>query len=350
MLRIRFTAEDLLDTRFADGPAPLMELELAVAMLQRRDAEAVSARRHRALGGPAGRAVARSVAPLSELVPPTGAGPFFLDPLSPDLEGGLELVRSAANTLVRSELARICRNGLPVTPLMHGLANEDRQAWQHLEGSLRACHTALVDTVWPRLRAGFDTDLAWRGQVQREQGLRGMLAGLHPGSRWRGATLEIPVAREADIRLEGGGVLLLPSAQWTGEPLSGMLPDGSLLLLYPALTPLPQLAEEAPAPGADPDDPAAALLGRTRAAVLRATLREPTTSRLAHELGISVASASEHARALRRAGLVSTARAGRAVRHSCTSLGHRLLVAAQAPMPQAPAPHAAAAARTGGRA
>ncbi|MET8630122.1 regulator [Kitasatospora sp. NPDC004669] len=112
VLRIRFTAEDLLGTRFADGPAPLMELELAVAMLQRRDAGAAFARRHRLLGATA----TRSVAPLSELVPATGAGPFFLDPLSIDLEHGLESVRSSANTLVRSELDRICRNGLPVTP------------------------------------------------------------------------------------------------------------------------------------------------------------------------------------------------------------------------------------------
>jgi DNA-binding transcriptional ArsR family regulator len=332
-LRIHFTAEDLLGTRFADGPAPLMELELAVAMLQRRDVGPAFARRHRLLGATAGR----SVAPLRELVPASGAGPFFLDPLSTDLAHGLESVRSSTNTLVRSELDRVCRNGLPVTPLMRGLASEDRQAWQHLEGSLRAAHAALVETVWPRLRAGFDTDVAWRGQVQREQGLRGMLAGLHPGSRWRGSTLEIAVAKQVEYRLEGGGVLLLPSAQWTGEPLCGPLPDGSLLLVYPALTPLPYLAEESPAPGADPDEPVAALLGRTRSAVLRLTLREPTTSQLARELGISVASASEHARALRRAGLVSTVRAGRAVRHSCTLLGHRLLAAAQAPAPR-PAP------------
>lgn len=93
-----------------------------------------------------------------------------------------------------------------------------------------------------------------------------MLAGLHPGSRWRESTLEIPVAREAEYRPEGGGVLLLPSAQWTGEPLCGPMPDGSLLLLYPALTPLPYLPEDTPAPGADPDEPVAALLGRTRSA------------------------------------------------------------------------------------
>ncbi|RKT19489.1 helix-turn-helix protein [Streptomyces sp. 1114.5] len=345
VLRIHFTAEDLLGTRFADGPAPLLELELTVAMLQRPGVDPAFARRNRLLGA----AASRSVVPLTELVPATGAGPFFLDPLSVDLEHGLELVRSSTNEVVRSELDRICRNGLPVTPLMRGLANADRQAWRYLEDSLRTSHSALIDAVWPRLRTGFDIDLAWRGQVQREQGLRGMLAGLYPGSRWRGSTLEIAVARQLDFRLEGGGVLLLPSAQWTGEPLCGPLPDGPLLLVYPALTPLPHLPEEAPAPGAAPEEPVAALLGRTRSAVLRLTLREPTTSQLARELGISVASASEHTRTLRRAGLVSTVRAGRAVRHSCTPLGHRLLAAAQFPAPP-PLPDRAGAAVTASRA
>ncbi|GAA1937333.1 ArsR/SmtB family transcription factor [Kitasatospora viridis] len=334
MLRIHFTAEDLLDIRFADGPAPLVELELAVAMLQRHDAQRAFTRHRRSRAASA--ATARSLAPLTQLVPPTGTGPFFLDPLSSDLEDGLELVRSAGNGFVRSELDRICRNGLPVTPLMRSLAGEDRQAWHHLEFSMRTAHAALVESDWTQLCSGFAADLAWRGHVQREHGLRGMLAGLYPGSRWDGSTLEIAVDRQLEVRLEGGGVLLLPSAQWSGEPLCGPLPDGSLLLLYPALTPLACLAEDAPAPGADPDEPLAALLGRTRSAVLRLALIEPTTGQLAQQLGISAATASEHARALRRAGLLATVRTGRSVRHSCTQLGHRLLTASR-PLTAVPA-------------
>jgi DNA-binding transcriptional ArsR family regulator len=50
-----------------------------------------------------------------------------------------------------------------------------------------------------------------------------------------------------------------------------------------------------------------------------------TTSELALTLGISVASASTHAKTLRAAGLVATRRAGKAVRHVATPLGLRLL-------------------------
>jgi DNA-binding transcriptional ArsR family regulator len=323
VLRIHFTAEDLLGVRFADGPAPLIELELAVAMLQRRDADPGFARWRRDL---AARGAVAATATLRELVPPTGAGPLFLDPIAPDLDQGLELVRRSTTTLVRSELERVCGAGLPVTPLLKQLADQDQEAWHVLVDSLRSAYGSVIDSSWPRLRAGFDADLLWRGQVQREEGLRGMLAGLHPGSRWSGTTLEIPIAKELDIQLHGEGLVLLPSASWTGRPFVGSYPEGPVMV-YAALTPLPYLAQSDPAPGSDPDDPVAVLLGRTRAAVLRLTVREPTTSQLAATLGVGLASASEHARALRRAGLVSTTRTGRSVRHSCTQLGHRLLTA-----------------------
>ncbi|MGF1430344.1 ArsR/SmtB family transcription factor [Kitasatospora sp. LaBMicrA B282] len=326
MLRIHFTTEDLLGIRFADGPAPLLELSMAVAMLQRDDTDPGFTRWRRGLRS---AGAAATVAPLRELVPPSGAGPLFLDPPSADLDQGLELVRSAGNALVRQELTRICAAGLPVTPLLRRLADQDQEAWQYLETSLRAAHRTVIGDAWPRLRAGFDTDLAWRTRVQREQGLRGMLAGLHPGGRWRDGTLEFPVSKELEVRLDGGGLVLLPSTHWTGRPLVGTY-SGETVLVYSALTALPYLLDADPAPGADPEDPLAALLGRTRAGVLRLTLREPTTSQLAAALGIGLASASEHARTLRRAGLVSTVRAGRAVRHSCTALGHRMLAAAAA--------------------
>ncbi|MEE1788618.1 winged helix-turn-helix domain-containing protein [Streptomyces sp. SP17BM10] len=327
MLRIHFTAEDLLGVRFADGPAPLVELGLAVAMLQRHDGGPGFARWRRSLSTPRTRA---AVAPLRQLVPPDGAGPLFLDPPSDDLDQGLEAVRGSTTTLVHRELTRVTtKGGLPATTLLRRLADQDRDAWRYLERAVRAAYPDLVGTAWPRLRTGFDTDLAWRARVQREHGLRGMLAGLHPGSRWRGSVLEIPAEREVDVRPGGAGLVLMPSAQWTGGPLAGPYPLGTLLV-YPAVTPLPLLAGPAPHGRAQDgreaqDDPIAALLGRTRAAVLRLADREPTTSQLAAELGISLASASEHARALRRAGLVTTVRSGRAVRHSRTGLGHRLL-------------------------
>jgi DNA-binding transcriptional ArsR family regulator len=50
-----------------------------------------------------------------------------------------------------------------------------------------------------------------------------------------------------------------------------------------------------------------------------------STQELASVIGTSASSASEHAKALRTAGLVQTTRHGRGVRHSLTPLGRSLL-------------------------
>lgn len=103
--------------------------------------------------------------------------------------------------------------------------------------------------------------------------------------------------------MTGDGLTLMPSSVWTGAPLVGQDAAGRPLLLYPALTPLPIVADR-------PDnDPLVALLGRTRAG----------------ELGISLASASQHTTTLRAAGLVTSARDGKSVWHTVAPLGGKFL-------------------------
>lgn len=67
------------------------------------------------------------------------------------------------------------------------------------------------------------------------------------------------------------------------------------------------------------------MLGRTRLNALLALTAEHTTSELARHLRVSNATASAHATALRGAGLITTARAGRAVLHRRTALGDLLV-------------------------
>jgi DNA-binding transcriptional ArsR family regulator len=94
--------------------------------------------------------------------------------------------------------------------------------------------------------------------------------------------------------------------------------DRSVVVVYPALTPLPLI-------DAATGDPLAELLGHTRAAVLKLAFTEHTTTELARELQVSAATVSGHTKALRAAGLIVTARAGKTVLHSLTPLGGRLL-------------------------
>ncbi len=286
---------------------------LAVAALQRRDTLFDGWRRE------AAARLTRVGRTLLQLVPPSGAGPLFLDPISDGLDDGLDTVLSSPGGFVRRELRRICSAGQPITPWIRALDERNADAWQLLGAAVRSAHGALIGPSWRRVWQSFRGEVAWRGRLIAESGLMAALETLHPDARWRDTTLEIDTGRQYSVHLAGRGVTLLPSAFLTTRPLVGAHPDGSILVVYPALTALP-LVEESPV-----HEPLADLLGRTRAAVLGLAAEPRTTGQLARELGISAPSASEHARTLRAAGLLVTERAGKAVLHSRTSLGDRLL-------------------------
>jgi DNA-binding transcriptional ArsR family regulator len=253
--------------------------------------------------------------PLLELMPASGGAPTFLDPVSAELEPALELVRGTPTPTVRGELRRVFGPGQRVTPWVRALDRRDGAAWAGLAVALTAAYDALLGRDWRRLRLGFDADVALRGQQLARQGFRATLAGLQPGCSWAGDVLQVPSRRVRDIVLDGRGLTLLPSMFWRGGPLFCDHPDGSLLLLYPAVTPLPLIRADVEADGL------ADLLGANRAEVLRLTHDQLTTSEIARSAGISVASASQHAKVLRLAGLVTSRRVGKAVVHEPTPLG-----------------------------
>jgi DNA-binding transcriptional ArsR family regulator len=321
VLRLHFTAEDLLSTRFAAASAPLMEVGLGLAMLQRSDPRLARWRTR------VGQVLPRETQQLLELIPSSGAGPLFLDPITDNLEEGLELVATAPAPLIHEDVEWICtRQAKRFTTGMRHLLDRDRDTWRDLARSLTLTHAALVgDQSGPRVAGCYAADVAWRTHVMADAGLREMLTGLYPRSRWVGTTLEIDVPTDTGRHLGGRGLTLLPSTIWAGRPLVGGHPGGSTLLVYPVLTPWPLLADEGKG------SPLADLLGRTRAAALTFLTRPRTTRELAADLGMSQASASEHAKTLRAAGLVASRRDGKAVLHHCSPLGQQLLRASSRP-------------------
>jgi DNA-binding transcriptional ArsR family regulator len=311
VLRVCFTAEDLLQVTFANEPAPMVELTLAIAALQRADPMFTPWRRRtlHALPRPAG--------PLLELVPATAKGPLFLDPLSLGFDDGLDQVLSSPTPFVRAELHRV--QAADHRPILWTrlLADRDREAWQILEHAVRTAHACLLTDSWNRIRAGFDAERAWRVQLLAAQGIRATLASLAPGARWHGTTLEFDSTDAVETALNGHGITLLPSVFWTGRPLVGRYAQ-STFLVYPAVTPLPLL--DGPTANA-----LATLLGRTRAAILEQLTRPRTTTDLAGQLNLAKSSVSEHTGALRAAHLTTAHRDGKTVWHSCTPLGLGLL-------------------------
>ncbi|WP_329467297.1 ArsR/SmtB family transcription factor [Streptomyces sp. NBC_01431] len=318
MLRLHFTTDDLLRTRFVTAPVPLMEVGLGLAMLQRNDPRMQRWRASAARRLPAG------TRQLLELIPASGAGPLFLDPITTTLDEGLELVATTPGSFVQEELGRVTHTSKRFTTGMRHLLEHDRDTWRDLTRNLRQTHAALAsEECGPRIANCHAADVAWRTHTMATAGLREMLAGLYPGSRWAGAVLEIDVPATTDLLLGGRGLTLLPSPIWAGRPLVGDHPDGSTLLVYPVPTPWPLLTED------NDGSPVAALLGRTRAATLTLLTRPRTTRELARDLGMSEASASEHATTMRAAGLITSRRDGKAVLHHCSPLGLQLLHASQ---------------------
>ncbi|RSS78393.1 helix-turn-helix domain-containing protein [Streptomyces sp. WAC06614] len=323
MLRIHFSLEDLLSVTFAAEPYPLVELALAMAAWQRDDERAVfgpwRGRLSRELPG-------RAVGPLLELLRPDGDNPPFLEPFVRDLDEALAVVREAGTRLTDDELRRVAGRARGPVTWLRALWDQEAGAWEQLGAALRAGHETVIAPHRDRIRAAFRADVAWRTRLMASHGIKAVLTSTHPDARWDGSVLEVGRPPDYEVRLAGQGLLLMPSVFWTGRPLlAGSAPDGSgggrPVLLYPALTPFPLTAGE-PAPGPDPLD---ALLGRTRAAVLQHLVQRRTTTELARDLAISLPSASEHARTLRAAGLITTEREGKAVLHTATGLGVDLL-------------------------
>ncbi|MFF4386445.1 MULTISPECIES: ArsR/SmtB family transcription factor [unclassified Streptomyces] len=318
MLRVHFTAEDLLNVTFASEPLPLVELGMAIVAWQRTDEQAVFGRWRSRVG----RELPGRARPLLDLLRPDGDNPQFVEPYARTLEEGLAVVRDAGPLLTPGELHRVAARAPGSASWLRALWAQDRETWDQLGGALRSAHEVVVAPQWPRIRQSFQADVAWRSRLLAAHGIKACLASTHPLAAWAGTVLEVDGPPHYEVRLGGRGLLLMPSPFWTGRPLLAEGPegpDGRCVLLYPALTPLP-LIGPGPAQGA-----LDALLGRTRAAVLQSLIEQRTTSELARDLDISLPSASEHTRTLRAAGLITTERDGKAVLHSVTGLGVDLL-------------------------
>jgi DNA-binding transcriptional ArsR family regulator len=325
LVRVNFTPDDVARTRFGVAPAPMSETVLSLAELRRAAAAPRRARGGRWLRD-AWKAFPATARPLLDLLGPSIPWPGFLTSVAPDLQEGIEEVRATPADKLRADLSRVWgdRPGRPPA-WVRGLADGDREAVDLMLRALRDLHEAVVAPQWDSVLASFHADVARRLLVLAAGGHEALFGTLHPLLRWRRDGLDRPGAGAA-VDLRGDGIVLMPSAFWTGEPKISLTDGGRPSILFYPAQPNGQLAaKDGPMADAAARDSLAALIGPTRATVLRA-LREPRgTADLAGTARISLASASEHAKVLRDAYLIETRREGRAVRHSLTPLGRTIL-------------------------
>jgi len=314
-LRILFTADDFALTRFLAEPAPLLEMKFAARGLRRGIRAPWGERWRCAVLG----AVPISAEPMREL---TAHFSWSLTPnavLTGDLDEGIDMVMGVSPQRAREEMAlwfSAPSTGVPA--LLRHAIDGDRDAGRVLLGTAKTMFAAAVEPYLADVRANHHTELARQGRLLASRGVAPTLTTVLPGARWCGEYLQIDSPQERTNRLCGRGLVVTPTAFWTGPPLLGELPDQPVLLAYPAPTTLSlRVGTES--------DSLAAILGTTRAAVLRLLAVEHTTGGIARQLGISAASASEHAAALRAARLTGSRRDGKAVVHHATVLGLDLI-------------------------
>lgn len=317
MIRIHFTAADFAQVRFAPRPAPLLELNVALMKMALPDDEVLFGRWRRRLL----RSLPLAVLPLKDVVPGT-VPPLFLDIFNGTMTEGWETMRATPPDVVRAELRRAyAGQPSPAPSWIRALYRGEAGAWEPLRRAQRAAFETALRPVWPLVQDLHRTEFTRHALAVAEHGLGAALTDLVPGTRLHGDVWELAAPVERDIKLDGRGVLLMPTFHWTGQPLLSDLPDRPVTVTYSAGPGMPL-----PPDGAeDADQALAAVLGRTRVEMLLLLAEEHTTSGVARRLAVSNATASAHATALRGAGLITTVRAGRSVLHRRTALGSLLV-------------------------
>jgi DNA-binding transcriptional ArsR family regulator len=200
------------------------------------------------------------------------------------------------------------------------LARGEAAALKRLGSQLLTYHEAFIGPVWHRIETTVAADVAWRSRALATGGLRMLLETFRPMITWRAPVMEVDYPVDRDLRLEGRGLLLVPSYFCWRRPIA--LVDETLppVLVYPVdKTVVPDT----------PVTPAklVKLLGPTRAGLLYETAARSSvsTSTLAGTVLVSLPSVSQQLTVLREAGLVTSHRDGKYVLHSVTPLGLRLL-------------------------
>jgi DNA-binding transcriptional ArsR family regulator len=306
MIRLRLGVGDVARTRLA-APSPYCELSVSAQVIQQPTSS------FRRLCVASEVRLPASASHLLELVPAHGNVPDFLVPEGAgSLEEAVEIVMSAPARRIRNDLATFPRPA--AASWMLELADGCVSARKDLASSLHDYHDEVLKRLWPTIEHVVESDLRFRAWQLVTNGVAATVDSLHPGIRWRDGMIEVDGPLDADVDLAGRGLQLMPSI-WTR-------PGFTVAWAQPTLVyPLARFAWMAPKATKSHRDPLAAVLGTTRARVLRALADEHTTSGLAHVLGISLTSASTHAAVLRDAGLVTSRRQGQSVRHTLTNLG-----------------------------
>lgn len=321
---MHFTSEDLARVRVLTEPHPLWEVLLSLHLLQTKQG-AVMFDGWRRDARPMPRPLVRM---LTTLARPKGYSPDFLTPPvdTPDLDTALESLLSTEKRRLRADIGLLATELTTLPTWVAGIGNGDVDTLRRLADGIRQYHATMLAPHWPAIRADIHASRARRAELGVSHGVEHMLDTLHPGIRWRDWVLEVPYPVDQDLRLDGRGLTLVPSFFCWQNPITLADPNRTPMLVYPVARSTDWTSGAKPFAPPHPRS-LVALLGHTRAAVLLAIAERPdlNTTELAATLGLSPATAAQHATVLRDAGLVTTHRDNGSARHRLSAVGRDLL-------------------------
>jgi len=275
---------------------------------------------------------------LTALVRPAGYIPDYLVPSperrSSSFETVLAHVTAADPAAVSWQLRHLASHPVAArgpqraerARLLRALADQPDAGKGQVAAALSEYWRVAVAPHWQQLQALLQADLAYRLEELADGGVDALLRGLHPSVTYDGSTLRIVKYYDGDADLSGRGLLLVPCAfAWpdvivlTAEPnvpTVSYSPRGIGTLWERQTSTASALAE---------------VLGRTRSSLLSQLDLPMTTTQLATALTLSAPTLNAHLHALRRAGIVTSRRDGRAVLYARTALGDHLLAGSAEP-------------------
>ncbi|NGN94334.1 helix-turn-helix transcriptional regulator [Nocardioides sp. KC13] len=316
MIRYELAGPDLSEVRFAISP--LNELTLSLRSL--RDPGRFP------LHLPWTRSVASADLDREALLALTNDRLWIPDFLNPRprtplsrLEDELEVVAATPPDRLRADLDAVHFDGGPPEVL----SGRPQEVLRRVVAALRGYWDTCFEPHWQRMRAVLEADIVHRGRTIVHSGMAAMFADISPRVALADDLLTIQlVTSKVDYRrtTAGDGLTLVPTL-FTRNPSTPISPEEPPVMFYPArglgtlwTTDRPQ------APRALQD-----LIGATRSGLLTLLEAPASSTELAVRLGVTTTAVNQHLRAMRAAGLLTSARHGRSVLYLRSDLGDRFI-------------------------
>lgn len=322
MIEFRLSVDVLGNTRFAFSP--LAEVASSIRLLGRPRLTHL----HRPWLADAREKLGEvDMALLSAVAPPGRWAPDFLYPPAPSpsttIEDQLHALARTPVHQVREELEQVW-DGRPAPPAAVPAMRDDLGPGR-LADAIWTYWQAAVHPYWSRICGVLEDDVSYRAAQSLSGGLFDLLADLHPEVSLDGDLLFVDKPHHADASYAGAQLTLVPSVfAW---------PD---LVLTHSRRACFELTYAARGVGRvwegihgfeDDADALAALVGRTRASILRHLAVPSSTTQLARDLGQSPSAVSQHLSVLKGSGLLTSWRTGRHVLYRQTPMATTVVAA-----------------------